>query len=380
MGTPKFFDLTADDSIEAMGDVAIDESALQGAGAFVPLPTSVPFAIRYDAPDQISPPGFTTVRVGGGGVTFMLNFVAGDHPTGAFEKGVEKAAALLSAAIHNKITLNLTIGFGEVDGVRLTNGSAAGGPANGSFESYASVHAALLAHEARGDKSFSSLPDGSSIVGGGAAFSSVAVWNAELKALGYMSARAAGDDGDAGFATDIPPSLLVGVALHELTHAMGRIPVGPEPDIMEFFRYTASGKRLFTSAFGVPSYFSLDGGKSRLANYGRNSDPSDFLNDKLTARDPFDEYYGESTIQALTSLDLRQLDVLGFDVGAKSQDRYDFDGDVRSEGLMRDGSQIAGWESSGAAGGGRNNYGALASNQISVDSSELSATTSRWFG
>jgi hypothetical protein len=52
------------------------------------------------------------------------------------------------------------------------------------------------------------------------------------------------DDGSATFATDINPNLLVGVAPHELTHAMGRVPYGPPyssaPDIFDLFRFTAA--------------------------------------------------------------------------------------------------------------------------------------------
>ena len=64
------------------------------------------------------------------------------------------------------------------------------------------------------------------------------------------------------------------------------------------------------------AYFSVDGGNTKLADYGQNSDPSDFLNDSLSPEDPFNEFYDSNTIQHLTNLDLRQLDVLGFNTGA----------------------------------------------------------------
>ena len=56
------------------------------------------------------------------------------------------------------------------------------------------------------------------------------------------------DDGSATFATDINSNLLVGVALHELTHAMGRVPYGQpygsQPDIFDLFRFTSPGTQL----------------------------------------------------------------------------------------------------------------------------------------
>lgn len=62
-------------------------------------------------------------------------------------------------------------------------------------------------------------------------------------------------------------------------------------------------------SYNIPAmaaYFSLDG-------YGQNPDPSDFLNSGVRgANDPFNEYYGVSTLQQLTAIDLKQLDVLGY--------------------------------------------------------------------
>ena len=144
----------------------------------------------------------------------------------------------------------------------------------------------------------------------------VAVWNAQLKVFGLLPANSTTtDDGSATFATDIDPNLLVGVALHELTHAMGRVPYGPEPDIFDFYRFTSPGTRLFSGSIPAPAaYFSVDGGVTKLADYGQNSDPSDFLNSGVQgANDPFNEYYSYNTLQQLTAVDLKELDALGFD-------------------------------------------------------------------
>jgi hypothetical protein len=148
------------------------------------------------------------------------------------------------------------------------------------------------------------------------------LWSAEAKALGFVPANQAGVDGFAGFAKDINPNSLVGVALHELTHALGRAPAGLPlsfgdiPDIFDLFRFdSANDTRLVDGDFGnaPPAYFSVDNGGTVLANYGETSDPGDFLNDSLTVNDPFDEFYVPgATFQSLTLTDLIQLDVLGF--------------------------------------------------------------------
>ncbi|MGF6309005.1 hypothetical protein ABIB82_002942 [Bradyrhizobium sp. i1.8.4] len=247
-----------------------------------------------------------------GGLTINLIFDAAAMAAPAsFRTGIEQAASLLSAAITDKITLNFNVDYSG------TGGGAAAGPDNGQWLSYSTVRADLLNNASAGDATFNTLPAGTSIQGQ----SSVAVWNAQLKLWGVIGANdTTTDDGSLTFATDIDPGLLVGVALHELTHAMGRVPYGSQPDIFDFYRFTSTGVRLFSNNIPASAaYFSLNGGGTKLAAYGQNSDPSDFLNSGVQgANDPFNEYYTGSTLQHLTSVDLQQLDALGFHVGASS--------------------------------------------------------------
>ena len=134
------------------------------------------------------------------------------HPQ-SFRAGIEQAAAMLSAAISDKITLNFQIDYSG------TGGGAAAGPDGGEWVNYSTVRADLVNNASPGDTTLNALPAGSTIQGQ----SSVAVWNAQLKLWGLLGANdTTTDDGSATFATDINPSLLVGVALHELiTHADG---------------------------------------------------------------------------------------------------------------------------------------------------------------
>ena len=154
-----------------------------------------------------------------GGITINLLFDAAAMAAPAsFRAGIQQAASILTAAISDKITVNIKIDYSG------TGGGAAAGPDNGLYESYSSVRADLINSATPGDTTFNALPSGSSIQGQ----SNVAVWNAQLKLFGLLGANnTSTDDGSATFATDINPNLLVGVALHELTHAMGRVPYGP---------------------------------------------------------------------------------------------------------------------------------------------------------
>jgi VCBS repeat-containing protein len=277
-----------DESVQAMA--AVSGSGSGGTGSVIAETSSSGFAVNliFDAAAMAAPASFRT--------------------------GIEEAAAILSETITNKITVNLNIDYSG------TGGGAAAGPDNGQFVSYSAVRSDLIANAAPGDTSFNALPTGTTIQGQ----SSVAVWNAQLKLFGLLSPNSTTtDDGSATFATDINPNLLVGVALHELTHAMGRVPYGPEPDIFDFYRFTSPGTRLFTDNIpATAAYFSLNGGNTVLADFGLYSDPSDFLNSansalqgpysNLTPNDPFNELYGNNTLQSLTSVDVQMLDALGF--------------------------------------------------------------------
>jgi len=274
-------------------------------------PPSAPVEIPEEAVEAMVAQGpsggvGSVVAVTSGGLVINLIYDAAAMAAPAsFRAGIQQAAAILTSAISDHITVNLKIDYNG------TGGGAAAGPDNGQWESYAWTRSNLVNNASSGDTTFNALPTGSTIQGQ----SSVAVWNAQLKLWGVIGANdTTTDDGAATFATDINPSLLVGVALHELTHAFARVPYGPQPDVFDFYRYTSPGTRLFTgTATAAPAYFSLDGGNTKLADYGQTSDSSDFLNSGVQGPyDPFDEFYSGGTQQTLTAIDLKQLDALGF--------------------------------------------------------------------
>jgi Ca2+-binding RTX toxin-like protein len=254
----------------------------------------------------------STVDITSGGLTINLLFdTAAMAAPASFRTGIEQAASILAGTISDKITVNLTIDYGG------TGGGAAAGPDSGYYEPYSLIKSDLINNATPGDKTFNALPTGSSVQGQ----SNVAVWNAEAKLWGFLGANdTTTDDGSATFATDINPNLLVGVALHELTHALGRVPFGSAPDVFDLFRFTGVGTRLFSGSSTAPSaYFSVDGGHTKLADFGQHSDPSDFLNTGVQGpNDPFNEYYTSSTSQGLTNIDLSMLDALGFHITGSS--------------------------------------------------------------
>jgi serralysin len=213
---------------DSAGDFFLFQPAATPAVTNAPL-TAVVVPVEAiqaeSAQDGPGGPGSVVAETSGGLTIDLIFDAAAMAAPASFRNGIEQAAAILSATITDKITVNLNIDYSG------TGGGAAAGPDNGQWVSYSTVRADLVNNASAGDTTFNALPTGSTIQGQ----SNVAVWNAQLKLWGLLGANdTTTDDGSATFATDINPILLVGVALHELTHAMGRVPYGSQPDIFDF--------------------------------------------------------------------------------------------------------------------------------------------------
>src|ERR1700742_3729582 len=229
----------------------------------------------------------------------------------SFRDGITQAMQMICAVVTDHITLNLSIDYSG------TGRGAFGGPSGGNYVNYSTVRADLVNNASPGDTTFNSLPTGSTFAGQ----SQAAVWYSQEKLWGLLSPTGTEIDGNASFATDINPNLLIGVALHELTHAMGRVPYAGssgQPDIFDFYRFTSAGNILINgNSTAPPAYFSLNNGASKIADYGQTSDPGDFLNSGVQgSTDPFNEFYSGRKQQQLTQIDLMQLDAIGFHLAA----------------------------------------------------------------
>jgi serralysin len=299
--------------------VAAPTASLGGGSPPAPAPV---VGAPIDVPEEFSEAAALVAASGNGGPGSVVT-VSGATSAGltinlvfdaaamaapqSFRDGVTAAMQMICAVVTDHVTLNLSIDYSG------TGRGAFGGPSGGNYVGYSTVRADLVNNASPGDTTFNSLPTGSTF----ASQSQVAVWYSQEKLWGLLSPTGNEIDGNASFATDISPSLLVGVALHELTHAMGRVPYAGstgQPDIFDFDRFTSAGNNLISGSSTAPAaYFSLDGGTTKLADYGQTSDPSDFLNSGVQgSTDPFNEFYSNSTQQQLTAMDLMQLDALGF--------------------------------------------------------------------
>lgn len=234
---------------------------------------------------------------------------------------MQQAANIIDATFTANVTINIAVHYGiDANGNTLTTG-AEGGPHVVYGVSYSNFRTALTnaANNSAMIAAAASLPAGTSVNG----YTNFAIASAEAKALGLIQASSA-VDGEVWMGSGIPSADLTGVALHELTHAMGRIDgwAGSNhtyPFVMDLFRFSGSGQRYFGTSTSTAAYFSINGGASDLADFGIYSDQADFLNppsSNLTPADAFNEYYNSQTKQTLTPADIELMEALGFAAGS----------------------------------------------------------------
>jgi hypothetical protein len=104
---------------------------------------------------------------------------------------------------------------------------------------------------------------------------------------------------------------LIGVALHELTHALGRVAGlqqgGPNDFTpQDLFHYTAPGS-LQLSEGSNPGYFSIDGGITNLDNFDATNHDGDWTRG---IADSFSAFGGFGSLLAFTQTDVTTMDVL----------------------------------------------------------------------
>jgi hypothetical protein len=284
-------------------DLLIPASATPGADKGTPI---------LSAPDSV-------------GAGLHINLIPDASVAGApswFVPSVQAAANILQQTFSDNITLNISYGWGTIGGDPITETNTALGGAFGFNIGYSTVKSWLAADAKSADDAaaIAALPDSTS------AFphnrSSFGISTAQEKALGHFTGNASALDGEIGFGTGWTQGAILGAALHELTHAMGRVSGWS----LDLFRYSAPGTNLFT--LGQPAYFSIDGGTTHLANFGQTSDTGDWLasggnSTPFTRNDPFDEFINSSS-NALTAVDITVMDVLGFDRVGSTTPHDDF--------------------------------------------------------
>lgn len=236
-----------------------------------------------------------------------------------FKSALAYAASELDSIITSPGIVNIKVGWGEAAGAPLQPGDAGeGGPysftANGGYDE---LLTALRSHsDSATDRAvLASLPVNAPTSIGGF-FNTTA----QQKAWGLLPVDAPGIDGVIGFNADLSYTFdpnnraapgkydMIGLAEHEITHALGRI--GGD-GAFKLSNYVAPG--VLNTSNSPGAYFSIDGGVTNLADYQSFGDTADW-NPSHQAENAFTALTFPGVANLITPVDVQLLDALGFSV------------------------------------------------------------------
>ena len=281
------------------------------------------------------------------GSDMFINLIADSSVAGApvgFVAAIQKAAAIIDASIAGNFTINISYGWGSYNNVANSSLTGVNGAIGGSNALYSVDLGTVKGWLGSSAKSVDDLTALASLNASSLSNSTaVLVASDQEKAMGVFSGDPNASDGSIGFGTATTAADWVGIAVHEITHAMGRTSQDtlPAPTILDLFRYNAPNS--YQWAENAPAYFSLNGGVTDLANYSTVSDDGDLNGDSLSATDPFVAIANASTAQTMTTLDKRFMDSIGYTRATWN----DFSGDGVADVILQSGGTIVDWTCAG---------------------------------
>jgi hypothetical protein len=259
----------------------------------------------------------------------------------------------------NPITVNIDVGYGEIDGSPLQPGALGESETFLNEYSYSALRSALIANATSPDQiaAVNSLPASDPTPGGTGNY-----WlaTAEAKAVGLTGASSA-TDGFIGFSNtnsftyntanggSVAPGTFdfFGIAAHEISEVLGRAllvggtvftdtgNVNNSWEPLDLFHYSANGVRDFSG--NTRGYFSPDGGATNVDNF--NTNPNGDFGDWASSagNDAFLAFSPAGVANPVTTADLREMNVLGYDEPPPPPLGFvgDFNGDTHSDLLWQ---------------------------------------------
>jgi PEP-CTERM motif len=244
-----------------------------------------------------------------------------------FTSAFSDAIQMYQSTYTDPITINMNVGWGEIDGNPLNPGNLGQSRTNqpGNF-TYSQVRSALIS-DAKSAADFQAVSTlGATDPTGGRAFR---MSDAEAKALGLRAGNDPGIDGWVGFSNTATYTFdpnnravagefdFIGVAEHEIAEVMGRYGMTQNgcgatlcDSPIDLFRYTSPGNFDLNPENG--SYFSIDSGNTNINTFNGTSggDLSDWLGLTL---DAFNHSLSRGQEEPFTAGDRTLMDVIGYD-------------------------------------------------------------------
>jgi autotransporter passenger strand-loop-strand repeat protein/T5SS/PEP-CTERM-associated repeat protein len=265
-------------------------------------------------------------RAGSGGLVIDVDYDASvAKAPAAFETTVNAAVAYLESQFSTPITITIDVGYGEVDGTKLTNSDLGESTDEGIYVSYSDLRSALLSRTATSDEiaAAAGLPATDPAGSDAEYFLSYA----EAEALGLSSGPGAGVAvGDIGLSSTSPFTYgttngagantfdAFGIVEHEMTEVLGRADDLGEDGAgiytpLDLFRYTSAGVRDLTPTAG---YFSVNGSTLlyQFNNPSNGGDAGDWST--KVPDDSFDAFASEGVANPVSPTDLRVMDAIGY--------------------------------------------------------------------
>jgi hypothetical protein len=286
------------------------------------LPTPATVTVTAVSIADPSRPADASITITGG---LRFNVTYDDSVEGAppgFVDALNEAINFYQTMFSDPITINLQVGWGEIQGRPLSAGTLGQSSPRQQTYTYAQIRTALIADTKSDDDEIAieSLPlddptDGARFL----------MPNAEAKALRLLKGGASDLDGSVGFSSQVTWTFdpdnrsvpgaydFIGVALHEISEVMGRIGISQTSTTfkpLDLFRYSGPNSRDFTPANG--DYFSIDNGNTRINTFNGVSggDLGDWRGDTI---DAYNANASLGRAMTISDGDMTVMDVLGYD-------------------------------------------------------------------